>query len=42
MPSQIVAPAGLFPTAEERELVAAGGGGRFRREQERERTGGPA
>jgi carbon starvation protein len=41
--SRIAAPAGLFPTAEDR-LAPAGataGPGRFTREEERERTGGP-
>jgi carbon starvation protein len=42
-PSQLVAPAGLFPTASERAALAAagsdGGNGRFRRETERERAG---
>jgi carbon starvation protein len=40
--SQLVAPAGLFPTADER-LATAGasaGNGRFTRQEERERTGG--
>jgi carbon starvation protein len=39
--SEIVAPAGLIPTAEERLEPAGVGGGRFTRERERERTGGP-
>jgi carbon starvation protein len=40
--SQLVAPAGLFPTADERlELAGTSvGNGRFTREEERERTGG--
>jgi carbon starvation protein len=38
--SQLVAPSGLFPTAEERALLAGadGGGARFGRDSERERT----
>jgi carbon starvation protein len=41
-PSRIVAPAGLFPTAEERALLAGAGAGdrRFVREREPTRTGG--
>jgi hypothetical protein len=41
--SRIAAPAGLFPTADDR-LASAGatsGTARFTREDERERTGGP-
>jgi carbon starvation protein len=34
--SQLVAPAGLFPTAEERALLAGAGGGRFARTEERQ------
>jgi carbon starvation protein len=43
VPSQLVAPAGLIPTAEDRTIMAtAGGDGRFARTEEREptRTGG--
>jgi carbon starvation protein len=41
--SRITAPAGLFPTADDRlaPAGAAAGTGRFTREEERERTGGP-
>jgi carbon starvation protein len=38
--SRISAPAGLFPTADERLAPAGAGSGRFTREEERERTGG--
>jgi carbon starvation protein len=38
--SQIIAPAGLIPTAEERLAPAGGVPGRFTREEERTRTGG--
>jgi carbon starvation protein len=41
VPSRIVAPAGLFPTADERLAPAGAAPGRFTREQEREPTGGP-
>jgi carbon starvation protein len=41
VPSRIVAPAGLFPTADERLAPAGAAPGRFTREDERERTGGP-
>ena len=41
VPSQIAAPAGLFPSADDAFAPAgAGGPGRFTREAERERTGG--
>jgi carbon starvation protein len=40
VPSRIVAPAGLFPTADERLAPAGAAPGRFTREQEREPTGG--
>src|SRR5215210_7868192 len=40
--SQILAPAGLFPTAEDRLAPAAAPGARFTRDRERERTGGPS
>jgi carbon starvation protein len=39
-PSQLLAPAGLFPTAEERVVLAGADGGstRFGRDREREAT----
>jgi carbon starvation protein len=40
-PSRIVAPAGLFPTADERLAPAGAAAARFTREEEPEPTGGP-